>query len=196
MRYIYLPRYQFGKEPDFIQMAEDEREKQRQIAWQYLQAAPSIQNLYNAAGAFWKSLPIVGVSASDMNPYVQTGIAPSPGIKPQGATKLLGSEKSWIDYANQLIKKNKLQTVNAGGKTYVKTQDGKMRSLLNFGRDEYQNYQQNLLQQLKREAGKMTGEYTPYETYTPTRLSDTRGSINKVKGKLSNRNAYTANNIE
>lgn len=194
MRYYLLPRYEDGLTPDYTQLAAQERQRQWNIAKQYMQN-PSLPNIFNAIGAAWNALPF-NTTAATINPNVQYGEAPNPGLKPAGAIKYLGSEKNWLDYANQLIKRQGLQTVQAGGKTYVKTPNGGMRSILNFGRDEYQTYQQNILQQMKQEASKMTGSYTPYETYTPTRLSHTSGSINKVRGKLSNRNAITANEIE
>ena len=194
MGYYCLPRYEDGLIPDYTQLAEQERARQWNIAKQYMQT-PSLPNIFNAIGAAWNALPF-NTTAATVNPRMQTGVAPDAALKPLSAVKYLGSEKNWLDYANRLIKQQKLQTVQAGGKTYVKTPNGGMRSILNFGRDEYQTYQQNILQQLKQEATKMVGDYTPYEIYTPTRLSHTSGSINKVRGKLSNRNAITANEIE
>lgn len=60
-------------------LAEQERQRQRNIAQSYWNAGPSIGNLYNAATAFINSLPIIGITAADLNPYMQTGIAPTPG---------------------------------------------------------------------------------------------------------------------
>ena len=194
MRNCLLPGYEDGLVPDYAQLAAQERQRQWNIAKQYMQN-PSLPNIFNAMGAVWNAMPF-NTTAATVNPYMSYGEAPSTGLKPANTIKYLGSEKNWLDYANQLIRRNKLQTVQAGGKTYVKTPNGGMRSILNFGRDEYQTYQQNILQQMKQEASKMTGSYTPYETYTPTRLSHTSGSINKVRGKLSNRNAIDANAFE
>ena len=75
-------------------LAEQERQRQRNIAQSYWNAGPSIGNLYNAAVAFANSLPIIGVSAEDMNPYLQTGIAPSPGrISPKSFKTLTVADK-------------------------------------------------------------------------------------------------------
>lgn len=194
MGYYLLPHYEDGLTPDYTQIAEQERQRWWNIAKAYMQT-PSLPNVFRAIGAAWNALPF-NTTAATVNPYMQYGEAPNTTIKPAGAIKYLGSEKNWLDYANRLIKEQKLQTVQAGGKTYVKTPSGGMRSILNFGRDEYQTYQQNLFQQMKQAANQMTGDYVPYETYTPTRLSHTSGSINKVRGKVSNRNANTASDLE
>lgn len=71
----------------YDQLAEQERARQRSIAKYYMSSTPSIGNLYNAAQAFWNSLPIVGITSSDVNPYMNQGVAPTPGRVP---AKLIG----------------------------------------------------------------------------------------------------------
>jgi hypothetical protein len=63
-----------GNKKDYTKLAEQERARQRGIAKSFLREGPSIGNLYNAADAAWKALT---TSAADVNPYIQTGIAPS-----------------------------------------------------------------------------------------------------------------------
>lgn len=72
----------------YIKKAEQERRRQRSIAKSYLNAGPSIVNLYNAARAFWNSLPIVGINAAQMNPYMMMGDAPTGG-KIKGGLRIL-----------------------------------------------------------------------------------------------------------
>jgi hypothetical protein len=83
-----------GEQEYYMMLAEQERQRQRNIAQSYWNAGPSIGNLYNAAIAFANSLPIIGISAEDMNPYLQTGIAPSPGrISPKSFKTLTVANK-------------------------------------------------------------------------------------------------------
>ena len=60
---------------DYNRLAEQERMRQRGMAESYLREGPSIGNLYNAAMAFWNSLPIVGINSTDVNPNINMGIA-------------------------------------------------------------------------------------------------------------------------
>lgn len=72
---------------DYIKIAEEERQRYRNIAKAHLKNGPSIQNLYNAVSSWWKSLPI-NTNASTVNPRMNTGEpvilpgrVPTKGIK-------------------------------------------------------------------------------------------------------------------
>ena len=65
----------------YEQLAEQERARQRNIASTYFSEAPTLGNLYNGIEAFIKSLPVVGVTATDVDPNVITGVAPQVGMK-------------------------------------------------------------------------------------------------------------------
>lgn len=54
--------------------------RERQIAKQYLQSEPSIQNLYNAFMHWYNSVPFLGGQPETGNVYI-TGIPPAVGIK-------------------------------------------------------------------------------------------------------------------
>lgn len=107
------------RKTNYSKLAANERVRQRQIAYQYLQNGPSVQNLYNAATAFWKSLPFVGTTAADMNPYTFAGeptILPGrvsikgikiPKITKANATKVTAQE--WDAAYNAAIKSENLQ---------------------------------------------------------------------------------------
>lgn len=82
-------------------LAEQERQRQRNIARAYWNGTPTLSNIYGAAQAFWNSLPFVGIGAADMNPYIQTGIADVPGKNP---LKPLGAAKSVTSKGRQIVK--------------------------------------------------------------------------------------------
>lgn len=69
----------------------DSNARERQIAKQYLQSGPSIQNLYNAFMHWYNSVPFLGGQPETGNVYI-TGappaeaIAKTPYIKPDGLT--------------------------------------------------------------------------------------------------------------
>lgn len=77
MRYYLLPRYEDGLIPDYTQLAAQERQRQWNIAKQYMQN-PSLPNILNAMSAVWSALPF-NTTATTVNPNVQYGEAPNAG---------------------------------------------------------------------------------------------------------------------
>lgn len=67
-----------GHKKDYTKLAEQERSRQLGVAKSFLREGPSISNLFNAANAAWNGLT---TSSADINPYIQTGDAPSPGMR-------------------------------------------------------------------------------------------------------------------
>ena len=70
-----LPRYDDGLTPDYTQIAEQERQRQWNIARAYMQT-PSLPNVFRAIGAAWNALPF-NTTAATVNPYMQYGEAPN-----------------------------------------------------------------------------------------------------------------------
>lgn len=69
--------------PYYKELAKQERQRQRNIAIGTLKHdVPTIPNLLKAGDAFIKSLPIVGINETDVNPNVITGVAPLPDYIP------------------------------------------------------------------------------------------------------------------
>lgn len=87
-----------GEDDFYVQLAEQERARQRGIARSYLNEAPSATNWFNAAMAFWNSLPFVGITASDMNPYMQKGDPPNINGAPAKAFKTLKVANRFENY--------------------------------------------------------------------------------------------------
>ena len=114
--------------------------------------------------------------------------------------------------APKIIKKFNLQTfTGANGQQYVKLPNGKMQSLINYIGNIYEKNLStplsssvqkhlNIIKEknaikLKKRFGTI-GEQN-YKLFDPAvELKATKGSINKVRGKYSNRNAQTANDLE
>lgn len=85
------------KKVDYIKKAKEERNRQRSISKQYFSSTPNISNLWNGTKAFIKSLPVVGVSAADVNPNIIQGIVEAPlpeGAATQRLLKFIGRDSS------------------------------------------------------------------------------------------------------
>lgn len=144
--YFILPRFDTGSESfDFIQAADQERARQRQIAQQYFNAGPSVSNLYNAASAYLKSLPLIGISPAYMNPYMQGGTAPTTIAPAKGFTTFqkLSKAAKLQNVKSQIVRKAKAEVRRAAERQATQEQ------LEQFGNntakviDPYKNYVYN-----------------------------------------------------
>lgn len=95
-----LPR----RKVNYAQQAEQKRQQYRGMTKSYLNEGPSIQNLYNAASAWWKSLPI-NTNAATENPNMNTG-APEwlPGFSNKDFTRILRTLKPVQTNADRFVK--------------------------------------------------------------------------------------------
>lgn len=107
MGYYLLPRYADGLTPDYTQLAEQERERQWNIAQQYMQN-PSLPNIFSALGAIWNTMPF-NTTAATVNPYMQYGEAPNAGgpIKPLSTFEKLSRAAKVQNAKSQIVRKAK-----------------------------------------------------------------------------------------
>ncbi len=160
---------------------------------------PTISNLVSAAGA------IIG-EYDPKNPYISTGIAPTPSKIQTGFTQAQRASKvKNVGEVMQYIKDNGLKILDAvNGKRYVKMPNGSVKDIkkLEIELRDIKNKQFGEAMKYFTEREKtLPTEYRDlkmpeYSNYDPaTNLEATKGSINTVRGKYSNRNAKTANDF-
>lgn len=96
------PTYYGGELPEitvygnkYIKEAKLERARQRGIAKSYLKEGPSIDNLYNAVSALWKSLPI-NTNYTTINPHTVMGEVPAAGRKLPITPKMVSKFESAV----------------------------------------------------------------------------------------------------
>lgn len=92
---------------DYIQLAEQERARQWNIAKAYMQT-PSLPNVFNALGAVWNAMPF-NTTAATVNPYMQYGEAPNAGgaIKPLSTFEKLSRAAKIQNAKSQIVRKAK-----------------------------------------------------------------------------------------
>ena len=179
------------------------------ISGQVSPTIPNIGRMISSAYDGWVE-PIINpkTSYTTGSPTILPGRFPNIeklfGIK-EGTRVILGE-------APKIIKKFNLKTfVGSNGQQYVKTPDGKVKSLINFVGELYEKNlatpastriesYNNFIKgkqatEVKNRFGTI-GKLNHSLTDPAVELKATRGSINKVKGKYSNRNAQTANDLE
>lgn len=83
-KYYLYPRYEDGLTPDYIQLAEQERARQWNIAKAYMRN-PSLPNVFGALKAVWNAMPF-NTTPATVNPYMQYGVAPNPNASIKGLT--------------------------------------------------------------------------------------------------------------
>lgn len=67
-KYYLYPRYEDGLTPDYIQLAEQERARQWNIAKAYMRN-PSLPNVFGALKAVWNAMPF-NTTPATVNPYM------------------------------------------------------------------------------------------------------------------------------
>lgn len=90
---------------DYIQLAEQERARQWNIAKAYMQT-PSLPNVLSALGAVWNAMPF-NTTAATVNPYMQYGEAPNAGgpIKPLSTFEKLSAAAKAHNAKSQIVRK-------------------------------------------------------------------------------------------
>ena len=90
---------------DYTQLAEQERERQWNIAKAYMQT-PSLPSILSALGAVWNAMPFNTTSAT-VNPYMQYGEAPNTGglIKPLSTFEKLSRAAKVANEKSQIVRK-------------------------------------------------------------------------------------------
>ena len=118
------------KKINFVRKAAAERARQRKISGQYLSEGPSISNMYRAAQAFLRSLPFVGIGATDVNPYISQGIAPAGGKRlpkilssKQIQTLLPGDRRAYMNAIDKITQRDAMIQRFQQDPQYFKNQD-------------------------------------------------------------------------
>ena len=163
------------------------KQRHANIANAYFSQAPTLSNIYNGSVNWLRSKGILEPEGTGLI----TGVAPTPA-------KMSGSIRDWERWGSDIARKNGLEIFSAtNGKTYVRLNDGTVKSLQSFGRDAQSEAEAATLNYIKAAGRRPTTPYKAAPLRDPAiHLSGTRGSINSVKkGRVSNRGAKTANDL-
>ena len=130
-------------EEDYIQLAEQERARQWNIAKQYMQT-PSLPSVLGALGAIWNALPF-NTTAATVNPYIQYGEAPNAGgtIKPLSTFKKLSKAAKIQNAKSQIVRKSNAATRRAAERQAAQEQWELFGNNAAYVRDPYNNYVYN-----------------------------------------------------
>lgn len=117
--------------------------RERQIAKQYLQNGPSIQNLYNAFTHWYNSVPFLGGQHETGNVYI-TGEAPSAGMN--NIQKLIRTARVAREFENVVANGvQPIKKVKDGAGYYRKLGQGQLNKILNSeGAIEHTSGEKNL----------------------------------------------------
>lgn len=126
-----------------------------------------------------------------------------------------GARVALEEIAKVLKKQGIKPFIGSNGKQYIKTSEGKVKSLLDYAAETAEaklasnnaaanssnvimNHEFNLSKNAEMIKNKFPNfKYEEANVLDPaTNLQATRGSINRVRGKVSNRNAQNANQME
>lgn len=128
---------------DYIQFAEQERARQRNIASAYMQT-PSLPNVLSALGAIWNAMPF-NTTAATVNPYMQYGEAPNAGgpVKPLSTVAKLSKAAKIQNAKSQIVRKAKAAERMAAEKQAAQEQWELFGNNAAYVRDPYKNYVYN-----------------------------------------------------
>lgn len=143
MKHYLLPRYEDGLTPDYNQLAEQERQRQWNIAKAYMQT-PSLPNVLNALGAVWNAMPF-NTTAATVNPYMQYGEAPNTGgtLKPLSTFEKLSRAAKIQNAKSQIVRKANAATRRATERQAAQEQWERFGNNAAYVRDPYKNYVYN-----------------------------------------------------
>lgn len=143
---------------------EDKVKRNKQIAKQYLDKGPSIQNYYNALKAYFGGF-------NPKNPYLITGEAPSPGFGKQGVTGL-HKMMAKLPEAKQIL---------------LAPLAGRSRAVATLKMNDVVKAQQHRDEVYKRWASLYRQEYNP----TPTTFRTNPARVKRKEIDISNSNGRT-----
>ena len=128
---------------DYVQLAEQERARQWNIAKAYMQT-PSLPNVFNALGAVWNAMPF-NTTAATVNPYMQYGEAPNAGgtIKPLSTFEKLSRAAKIQNTKSQIVRKANAATRRAIERQAAQEQWERFGNNAAYVRDPYKNYVYN-----------------------------------------------------
>lgn len=128
---------------DYIQLAEQERARQWNVANAYMQT-PSLPNVLSALGAIWNAMPF-NTTAATVNPYMQYGVAPDVGgpIKPLSTVAKLSRAAKMQNAKSQIVRKAKAAERMAAEKQAAQEQWELFGNNAAYVRDPYKNYVYN-----------------------------------------------------
>lgn len=128
---------------DYIQLAEQERAKQWNIAKSYMQT-PSLPNVLSALGAVWNAIPF-NTTAATVNPYMQYGEAPNAGgpIKPLSTFEKLSRAAKIQNAKSQIVRKANAAARRAADRQAAQEQWELFGNNAAVVRNPYRNYVEN-----------------------------------------------------
>lgn len=143
MRYCILPRFEDGLAPDYTQLAEQERDRQWNIAKAYMQN-PSLPNIFNAIGAAWNALPF-NTTAASVNPNMSTGVIQDVAgpSKVLTTTQKLSAAAKMHNAKSQIVRKANAAIRRANERQAAQEKWERFGNNAAVVRDSYKNYVYN-----------------------------------------------------
>lgn len=128
---------------DYIQLAEQERARQWNIAKAYMRT-PSLPNVFSALGAVWNAMPF-NTTPATVNPYMQYGEAPDVGgtIKPLSTFEKLSRAAKIQNTKSQIVRKANAATRRATERQAAQEQWERFGNNAANVVDPYKNYVYN-----------------------------------------------------
>lgn len=143
MRNCILPRFEDGLIPDYTQLAEQERNRQWNIALEYMRN-PSLPSVLNAIGAAWNALPF-NTTAASVNPNMTTGViqdVAGPSKTLTTAQKLSAMAKAH-NAKSQIVRKANAAARRAKERQMAQEKWERFGNNAAVVRDPYKNYVYN-----------------------------------------------------